>query len=65
MNYSYIKMMGMSKVLTFYKDNKLMVQKLAARDSEIPIAASFDKAQDKLYTVSNKGLFCVWDLKTL
>ena len=39
--------------------------RISAQDEEIPRSAQFNSTNDKLFTISQNGLFCVWDLKTL
>jgi len=39
--------------------------KINAQNEEIPRAAHFNASHDRLYTISQHGFFCVWDLKNV
>jgi len=37
--------------------------KINAQNEEIPRAAYFNATNDRLFTISTRGYFCVWDLR--
>lgn len=45
--------------------DSLVVTRLSCNDHQIPKALGFSHRMDKLYAITQKGLFCVWDIKSL
>ena len=52
------------KLKNFSYDN-LVVTRLSCNDHEIPKSLGFSHNMYNIYAITQKGLFCVWDIKSL
>jgi len=43
----------------------MVINRLSCNNNEIPKSVGFSHKMDHLYALTQKGLFCVWSIKTL
>jgi len=41
------------------------VNRLSCNDHEVPKSLGFSHRMDKIYAITQRGLFCVWDMKSI
>ena len=48
-----------------YEEETYMKRRMFCCDNEIPLVVGFSKDKDRIFYFSDKGYFCVWNMRTL